>query len=222
MVCSTACSSSAKVFACAERYIAAGLCDAAVVGGVDSLCLTTLYGFHSLELVSSSPCRPADENRDGLSLGEAAGFTLLMRPEDDDRGRRAAPRLRGEQRRLPHVQSASARRGCASGHGSRTATRRAGCRCHRLRQPARHRDTLQRPCRSHCRARSVRSTGPVQLHQGLDRAHPRRSRHHRSSDFSALYPATGSRRAASIRAVPIRLFPVASPFATATPHLASC
>ena len=86
MVCSTACSSSAKVFACAERYIAAGLCDAAVVGGVDSLCLTTLYGFHSLELVSSSPCRPADENRDGLSLGEAAGFTLLMRPEDDDRG----------------------------------------------------------------------------------------------------------------------------------------
>ena len=85
MVCSTACSSSAKVFACAERYIAAGLCDAAVVGGVDSLCLTTLYGFHSLELVSSEPCRPADEKRDGLSLGEAAGFTLLMRPEDDDR-----------------------------------------------------------------------------------------------------------------------------------------
>ena len=86
LVCSTACSSSAKVFASAERYIAAGLCDAAVVGGVDSLCLTTLYGFHSLELVSSGPCRPADENRDGLSLGEAAGFSLLMRPADDDRG----------------------------------------------------------------------------------------------------------------------------------------
>lgn len=86
MVCSTACSSSAKVFACAERYIAAGLCDAAVVGGVDSLCLTTLYGFHSLELCSSGPCRPADARRDGLSLGEAAGFALLMRPEDDDRG----------------------------------------------------------------------------------------------------------------------------------------
>ena len=86
MVCSTACSSSAKVFACAERYIGAELCDAAVVGGVDSLCLTTLYGFHSLELVSSQPCRPADEKRDGLSLGEAAGFTLLMRPKDDDRG----------------------------------------------------------------------------------------------------------------------------------------
>ena len=85
MVCSTACSSSAKVFACAERYITAGLCDAVVVGGVDSLCLTTLYGFHSLELISSTPCRPADETRDGLSLGEAAGFSLLMRPEDDER-----------------------------------------------------------------------------------------------------------------------------------------
>ena len=43
---STACSSSAKVFAAASRAIAAGLCDAAVVGGVDSLCLTTLYGFN--------------------------------------------------------------------------------------------------------------------------------------------------------------------------------
>ncbi|MFQ5935235.1 MAG: beta-ketoacyl synthase N-terminal-like domain-containing protein, partial [Acidiferrobacterales bacterium] len=57
---STACSSSAKVFATAYRFIKAGLCDAAVVGGVDSLCLNTLYGFSSLELVSTRPCRPAD------------------------------------------------------------------------------------------------------------------------------------------------------------------
>ncbi|MBL8668664.1 MAG: beta-ketoacyl-[acyl-carrier-protein] synthase family protein [Rhodospirillales bacterium] len=74
---STACSSSAKVFATAERYIRAGLCDAAVVGGVDSLCLTTLYGFRALELTSAAPCRPWDAGRDGLSLGEAAGFALL-------------------------------------------------------------------------------------------------------------------------------------------------
>jgi 3-oxoacyl-[acyl-carrier-protein] synthase-1 len=52
MVISTACSSSAKVFASAHRYITAGLCDAVVVGGVDSLCLTTLYGFNSLQLIS--------------------------------------------------------------------------------------------------------------------------------------------------------------------------
>ncbi len=76
---STACSSSAKVFASASRYIRAGLCDAAVVGGVDSLCLTTLYGFGSLGLLSEWPCRPCDANRDGLSIGEAAGFALLER-----------------------------------------------------------------------------------------------------------------------------------------------
>jgi len=77
MVVSTACSSSAKVFGNAVRMIQAGLCDAAVVGGVDSLCLTTLYGFNSLGLVSSQPCRPFDANRDGISIGEAAGFVLL-------------------------------------------------------------------------------------------------------------------------------------------------
>lgn len=79
MVVSTACSSSAKVFGNAARMIQAGLCDAAIVGGVDSLCLTTLYGFNSLGLVSSRPCRPFDAERDGISIGEAAGFVLLER-----------------------------------------------------------------------------------------------------------------------------------------------
>jgi 3-oxoacyl-[acyl-carrier-protein] synthase I len=76
-VISSACSSSAKVFASARRAIESGLIDAAVVGGVDSLCLTTLYGFHSLQLVSCSPCRPFDVARDGISIGEAAAFALL-------------------------------------------------------------------------------------------------------------------------------------------------
>lgn len=74
---STACSSSAKVFAAARRAIAAGACDAAVVGGVDSLCLTTLYGFNSLQLISADICRPADSARLGISIGEAGGFALL-------------------------------------------------------------------------------------------------------------------------------------------------
>ena len=81
MVVSTACSSSAKVFATADRLLRAGLCDAAIVGGVDSLCLTTLYGFSALQLLSAAPCRPCDEDRDGLSLGEAAGFALLESSE---------------------------------------------------------------------------------------------------------------------------------------------
>ena len=74
---STACSSSAKVFASAQRAIAAGFCDAAIVGGVDSLCLTTLHGFHSLQVTASDICRPSDKNRSGISIGEAAGFAIL-------------------------------------------------------------------------------------------------------------------------------------------------
>jgi len=81
MTISTACSSSAKVFASAARYIEAGVADAAVVGGVDSLCLTTLHGFSSLQLVSDEPCRPFDAARKGMSIGEAAGFALLQKTE---------------------------------------------------------------------------------------------------------------------------------------------
>ncbi len=76
---STACSSGAKVFGVAARLLALGMIDAAVVGGVDSLCLTTLYGFNSLELLSPEICRPWDAARKGLSLGEAAAFALLER-----------------------------------------------------------------------------------------------------------------------------------------------
>jgi 3-oxoacyl-[acyl-carrier-protein] synthase-1 len=81
---STACSSSAKVFASAFRHISAGFCDAAVVGGVDSLCLTTLYGFNALGLASTQVCRPWDSERDGLNIGEAAGFALLEWAEQSD------------------------------------------------------------------------------------------------------------------------------------------
>jgi 3-oxoacyl-[acyl-carrier-protein] synthase-1 len=74
---STACSSSAKAFGAAARAIAGGWCDAAVVGGADSLALSTLHGFTALELLSSAPCRPLDVERNGISIGEAAGFALL-------------------------------------------------------------------------------------------------------------------------------------------------
>lgn len=81
-VVSSACSSSAKVFSIARRMIEAGLIDAAIVGGVDTLCLTTLYGFNSLNLLSSQACRPYDKDRDGISIGEAAAFALLERAPD--------------------------------------------------------------------------------------------------------------------------------------------
>ncbi len=79
MTVSTACSSSAKIFACATRWLEAGLVDAVIVAGVDSLCRSTLHGFNSLQLVSADRCRPFDAHRDGLNIGEAAAFVLLSR-----------------------------------------------------------------------------------------------------------------------------------------------
>ena len=74
---SSACSSSAKVFGNAARMIEAGVIDAAIVGGVDTLCLTTLYGFNSLQLLSPEPAQPYGEGRQGISIGEGAAFALL-------------------------------------------------------------------------------------------------------------------------------------------------
>lgn len=79
----TACSSSAKVFAQAERLMRAGLADAAIVGGVDTLCGSVLFGFNSLELVSPEPCKPFDVNRRGINLGEGGGFALLERDANE-------------------------------------------------------------------------------------------------------------------------------------------
>lgn len=76
-VISTACASSARCFIDAARLIRAGICDAVVVGGADSLCRMTLHGFAALELLSPNPTRPCDAARDGISVGEAAGFALL-------------------------------------------------------------------------------------------------------------------------------------------------
>ena len=76
---STACSSSAKAFAQAERWLRLELVDAVVVGGVDVLCESVLFGFQALGLVSPLPCQPFAASRQGISVGEAAGFALLQR-----------------------------------------------------------------------------------------------------------------------------------------------
>ncbi|HWH82679.1 MAG TPA: beta-ketoacyl-ACP synthase [Burkholderiaceae bacterium] len=96
---STACSSSAKVFAAAERMLRLGLVDAAVVGGCDTLCGSVLFGFNALQLVSAEPCRPFDVERGGINLGEAAGFALLER---------AAPGERGSLQLVGHGESSDA------------------------------------------------------------------------------------------------------------------
>ena len=83
---STACTSGAMAFLEAAVLIAAGLADAAVVGGADTLCRLTLQGFGSLELLARGPTRPCAEDRDGISIGEAAAFALLERAGPGDAG----------------------------------------------------------------------------------------------------------------------------------------
>ncbi len=136
---STACSSSAKVFATAYRHIAAGLCDAAVVAGIDCANEGFIYGFHSLGLLSAEPCRPWDRNRDGINIGEAAGFALLERVphehgavaltgfgESSDAYHMTAPHPQGEGARVA-IEQALRRAGLTPGdidyvnlHGSGT------------------------------------------------------------------------------------------------------
>ena len=100
---SAACASSAKVFATAKRWLEQELVDAVVVGGADSLCLSVIYGFHSLQLVSPQPCRPYSKDRSGISLGEGAGFALLTRGASDSGVRLAGV---GESCDAYHMSSA--------------------------------------------------------------------------------------------------------------------
>lgn len=76
---STACSSSGKAFGSALRLLESGAVDAVVVGGVDSLCQLTVFGFHSLAILASDACRPFAADRSGISIGEGAAFVLVER-----------------------------------------------------------------------------------------------------------------------------------------------
>ncbi|MDV7341033.1 beta-ketoacyl-[acyl-carrier-protein] synthase family protein [Terasakiella sp. A23] len=79
MTVSTACTSGAKAVASAARWIEAGICDAAIVGGVDSLCGLTLNGFNALDSLSKGKCQPFSKNRDGINIGEGAALFILSR-----------------------------------------------------------------------------------------------------------------------------------------------
>ncbi len=83
-VISTACSSSGKVFASAARMIASGFMDAAVVGGVDTLCQTTLRGFFALGALSVERCKPFSAERSGINIGEGGALLLLSRDGPGD------------------------------------------------------------------------------------------------------------------------------------------
>jgi 3-oxoacyl-(acyl-carrier-protein) synthase len=78
----TACSSSANAIAYGARLMRNGFAKRAIVGGTDSLAKFTINGFNSLNILSSSPCRPFDAQRSGLNLGEGAAFLVLEKEED--------------------------------------------------------------------------------------------------------------------------------------------
>ncbi|MCF0214862.1 MAG: beta-ketoacyl synthase [Fibrobacteraceae bacterium] len=78
---STACASSASAFVSARNNIYAGVCDAAIVGGVDIASLPVVLGFASLEAMSDMPTNPFSKNRSGLTLGDAAAYFLVTRDQ---------------------------------------------------------------------------------------------------------------------------------------------
>ncbi len=76
---STACSSSARAILAGQRLIDAGIVDAAIVGGADTLSRMPINGFNSLEALSPTLCQPFAQNRTGISIGEAVSLLLLSR-----------------------------------------------------------------------------------------------------------------------------------------------
>jgi len=91
----TACSSSANAIMTGARMIRAGMLDRVIAGGVDSLSMFTLNGFNTLMIYDKAPCRPFDDNRNGLNLGEGAAAYLVLESEKSLAGRRPLCRLTG-------------------------------------------------------------------------------------------------------------------------------
>lgn len=118
-VVSTACSSTAKALGAAQRWLALGLLDAAIVGGADSKTALTQNGFRSLNLIDPEGCRPFDATRRGLELGEGAAILLLER-ESTGPGPALHLRAVGESNDAYDLTAPD-----PEGHGAELAMRRA-------------------------------------------------------------------------------------------------
>ena len=198
MTISTACASSARAFLDAAHLIATGICDAAVVGGADSLCLMTLQGFAALELISPRPCRPCDAARAGISIGEAAASPCWNGPSAARRGAGALALLGAGASSDGYHMSAAASRGRGRIAAMRQALASAGlapapwtgCTCT---APARRPTTRWRTRGSG----GLRRRGALQLHQGLYRPYAGRLRHPGGPHGRRLPSSAASCRAAS-------------------------
>lgn len=90
----TACSSSANAIMYGARLIKQGHAERAIVGGVDCLSKFTINGFNSLMILSPEPCRPFDNRRRGLNLGEGAAF-LVLEKEEAAKGKKIYAEVKG-------------------------------------------------------------------------------------------------------------------------------
>jgi len=75
---STACSSGANALMYGARLIRHNIVDVVIAGGADALTRFTLNGFNTLMILDQAPCRPFDDTRAGLNLGEGAGYVVLV------------------------------------------------------------------------------------------------------------------------------------------------
>jgi 3-oxoacyl-(acyl-carrier-protein) synthase len=89
LVITNACASGTDAIGVAAHWLKAGRCDLAIAGGVDELSRIAYNGFAALQLTDSAPCRPYDESRQGLNLGEGAGILVLERKEEARRAGRS-------------------------------------------------------------------------------------------------------------------------------------
>lgn len=112
---STACSSGAKAFRTAWRWLDTHWCDAVIVAGIDTLCQLTVQGFSSLEALSSQRCNPMSLHRKGINLGEAVALFLVQRS-----GTGPVIRGVGESSDAYHISSPQ-----PEGLGAESAMRRA-------------------------------------------------------------------------------------------------
>ncbi len=93
---STACSSSANTLMHGARLIKSGYTDCVIAGGADALSIFTLNGFNALKILDSDWCKPFDQNRKGLNLGEGAAFIVLETEESlEKRGGKPLAELKG-------------------------------------------------------------------------------------------------------------------------------
>lgn len=125
---STACSSSANSIMMGARLIGNGAFDVALVGGADALSRFTLNGFHALQILDPEACRPFDENRQGLNLGEGAAYLVLANARAMEQwGQRALGIVSGyANANDAHHQTASSPEGRGNRMAMEQALRQAG------------------------------------------------------------------------------------------------